>query len=85
MKEPLFAVMLGEGVLAEPVNRPEQMRAVKPKIPGDHIVTLSRTVQRAHDAKVDATEKWIRGEMTSAKHKEIHSRADRIIKGKGCL
>lgn len=72
-----------EPALAETVNRPEAMRMVKPKIPGDAIVTLNRTVSRAHDAKVDATEKWVRGEMSTKKHHEIHARADRVIKGRG--
>lgn len=42
-----------------------------------------RTVTRAHDAKVHATDSWVRGEITTKKHAEIHKRADHVIKSKG--
>lgn len=33
----------------------------------------------AHREKRHATESWIRGDMTTAKHNEVHRRADRVI------
>lgn len=45
--------------------------------------TESRTVERAHDAKVSATDRWVRGEMTSKEHDAVHKRADQVIKKKG--
>lgn len=42
-----------------------------------------RTVARAHDAKVHATDAWVRGEMTSKEHAAVHKRADSVIKKKG--
>jgi hypothetical protein len=44
-----------------------------------------RTVSRAHDAKVSATDSWVRGEISNAKHDQIHSRANKVIKAKGCI
>lgn len=43
------------------------------------------TVQAAHDEKVHATRKWVAGEISSAKHKQIHARANHVIKAKGKL
>lgn len=47
--------------------------------------TQDRMVSRAHDAKVDATDKWVRGEMESKEHEAVHKRADKVIKSKGRL
>lgn len=45
--------------------------------------TAKRTVESAHDAKVQATGSWIRGHITDAEHRKIHKRADEVIKKKG--
>lgn len=42
-----------------------------------------RMVSRAHDAKVRATGDWVEGHITTAQHKKIHGRANRVIKAKG--
>lgn len=42
-----------------------------------------KSVARAHDAKVSATDSWVRGEIDSKKHAEIHKRADKVIACKG--
>lgn len=44
-----------------------------------------RSMARAHDAKVHATDQWVRGEITSKKHSAIHKRADMVIRKKGKL
>jgi hypothetical protein len=44
-----------------------------------------RMMDRAHYEKQDATADWIAGRITSAKHKLIHGRANRVIKAKGNL
>lgn len=53
--------------------------AVQPKKPTPE----ARSVERAHDAKVSATDSWVRGEIDSKKHDAIHKRADSVIKRKG--
>ena len=42
-----------------------------------------RIIERAHDAKVSATDAWVRGHMSSKEHDAVHKRADRVIKKKG--
>lgn len=42
-----------------------------------------RMVERAHDAKVSATDSWVRGDIGSKEHDQIHARANRVIKKKG--
>lgn len=44
-----------------------------------------RMVERAHDAKVNATGSWMSGHITDAEHRKIHARADKVIKAKGKL
>lgn len=44
-----------------------------------------RAVENAHHAKVSATDSWVRGEMTSKEHAEVHKRADKVISCKGKL
>lgn len=39
-----------------------------------------RIVENAHHAKVHATDSWVRGEISTAKHAQIHKRADSVIK-----
>lgn len=71
MKSNLLAQM-GQEAMTDPL-------AVEPKRP----TSAARSVERAHDAKVSATDSWVRGEMTSKKHDEIHKRADHVIKRRG--
>lgn len=71
MKSNLLAEM-GQGAMTDALR-------VQPKKP----TTESRTVERAHDAKVHATDAWVRGEMTSKEHDAVHKRADSVIKKKG--
>jgi hypothetical protein len=47
--------------------------------------TEDRMVSRAHDAKVDATDRWVRGEMTGKDHEAVHRKADHVIKCRGKL
>lgn len=42
-----------------------------------------RMVEGAHDAKVQATGDWIRGNISAKEHAAIHKRADSVIKRKG--
>lgn len=70
MKSNLIAQM-GQAAMTDPLR-------VQPKP-----TTESRTVERAHDAKVHATDAWVRGEMTSKEHDAVHKRADSVIKKKG--
>jgi hypothetical protein len=42
--------------------------------------SAERMVQAAHDEKVNATRKWVAGEMTTARHEKVHARANSIIK-----
>lgn len=59
---------------------PGRERAAKePKEPS----TSERMVSNAHDAKVHATDRWVRGEMTSKEHSEVHKKADKVISCKG--
>jgi hypothetical protein len=69
MKSNLLAEM-GQGAMTEALR-------VQPK------TTESRMVDRAHDAKVHATDAWVRGQMTSKEHDAVHKRADSVIKKKG--
>ena len=39
-----------------------------------------KAVEAAHREKVEATRKWVSGEMTTRKHDMVHKRADHIIK-----
>lgn len=71
MKSNLLAQM-GQGAMTDSL-------AVQPKKPTPE----SRMVERAHDAKVSATDQWVRGEMTSKAHDAVHKRADSVIKKKG--
>lgn len=71
MKSNLLAQM-GQEAMTDSV-------AVQPRKPTPE----SRTVERAHDAKVSATDRWVRGEMTSKEHDAVHKRADQVIKKKG--
>lgn len=70
MKSNLLAQM-GQQAMTEPLR-------VQPKP-----TTESRMVERAHDAKVSATDRWVRGEMSSKDHDAVHKRADTVIKKKG--
>lgn len=54
-----------------------------PDKPAKYPSPAERTVERAHDAKVHATDSWVNGHISSAKHKQIHARADKVIKRKG--
>lgn len=74
MKSNLLAQMGQEAMTDSLAVQPR-----KPKAP----TTESRTVERAHDAKVSATDRWVRGEMTSKEHDAVHKRADSVIKKKG--
>lgn len=56
-----------------------------PDKPAKYPSPADRTVARAHDAKVNATDSWVNGHISTAKHKQIHARADRVIKAKGKL
>lgn len=71
MKSNLLAEM-GQEAMTNPLR-------VQPKKP----TTESRMVERAHDAKVSATDAWVRGEIDSKKHDAVHKRADTVIKKKG--
>jgi hypothetical protein len=39
-----------------------------------------RVMRHAHKAKVEATKRWIDGELTPEKHDAIHARANKVIK-----
>lgn len=39
-----------------------------------------RIKSMAHDEKLHATRRWVSGEITNAKHAQIHKRADHAIK-----
>ena len=68
---------------APTANRPEHLKRSTEKVHGDSIKHAHHAMNRAHDAKVEATHKWVMGEMSSKKHKEIHSRANHVLKNKG--
>lgn len=57
-----------------------QITAGRPKKLKEH---EDRAVENAHHAKVGATDSWVRGDIDSKKHAEIHKRADKVIKAKG--
>lgn len=39
-----------------------------------------RTIESAHSAKVNATRDWIEGSISTKKHAQIHSRANKVLK-----
>jgi hypothetical protein len=49
-----------------------------PKPPTDK----QRIKSTARDAKVSATQDWLRGHIDSKEHKAIHDRADHVLSGK---
>lgn len=51
---------------------------VKVKVPTDK----QRTKEDARYAKRRATERWVRGEITTESHNSIHARADHVLRGK---
>ena len=56
---------------------PTAMTEYKPPSPAE------RTVERAHSAKVNATEDWINGKISGAKHNQVHKRANKILAADG--
>lgn len=44
---------------------------------------MDRVQQAAHGAKVDATRRWVGGEISSQEHDSIHRRANAVLKHKG--
>lgn len=65
--------------LLEGMGQITQGEPKKLKVPS----TQDRMVSRAHDAKVDATDRWVRGEMSGKDHEAVHKKADQVIKCKG--
>ncbi len=41
---------------------------------------MERIKAHANEAKIHATGQWIRGEITDKKHKQVHSRANHVMK-----
>jgi hypothetical protein len=73
MKSNLLAQM-GQEAMTDSLRVEPRQKRVTPE---------SRMVERAHDAKVSATDRWVRGEMSSKAHDAVHKRADQVIKKKG--
>lgn len=64
----------GEDAAQITAGRPKKVREPTP---------ADRAVENAHHAKVGATDSWVRGDIDSKKHADIHKRADRVIACKG--
>lgn len=60
---------------------PDPAYIVKPPSPAKR--TAQETVERAHHSKVNATDAWVNGHISSKEHTERHKRANHVIASKG--
>jgi hypothetical protein len=63
----------------------EQVPQGKPYKEPPRPTPAQRAVENASHSKVRATENWVDGHISSAKHAQIHARANKVIKSKGGL
>ena len=79
---PLIAIAVGKAPRKSKAKKsaeaaPTAMTEYKPPS------TAERVVSRAHDSKVNATQDWVEGKISSTKHNQIHKRANKVIAADG--
>lgn len=75
IKSPLIAAL-------KPSKKGSPVAVDKPAPEYTPPTPTERMHNAAHNARVNATQDWVEGRISTKKHTQIHARAARVLKGK---